>query len=369
MSDNSMDNGGLPIHPALRKMEQWLKLGTGLILILTLAMLLMMVFIVLKNSRDQNVGLMLLAVTVPVFLVLFASVYFLKRFVLNKLRKASRVMYTSPPVQMMGRSLKVSDLNGAYMELRKMDASMDSPPWGVAVVAASKKSPLPKKEAFEVKTYVDESSSDGFLVLELGDRVMWGTLTTPETRKKSWRNMKRLFIIMLIFFFFILSALTVVQYFAINKAKERLALAVESLAWPRAQGVITSSVVKDVRIKRGKGSAPGFKADISYDYYVLGRRHSGDRLFFGYSASRDRKWAANWVKAYPPGAKILVSYKPGDPGVSVVEPGHVEECEVKVRKAWLTMAAPAIMGAVLLLTFVIILAVTRRRWRKAFEGD
>ncbi|MFH1134783.1 MAG: DUF3592 domain-containing protein [Pseudomonadota bacterium] len=364
MTYPEMGDQGLPLHPALRKPARWLKLGLAVMSLAAVVMVLVMGLLFFKVRHDQPLGMLLTVAAAP-GLILVVMVFFLGRTLMGRFKRASATLHAAAPREMIGRGLGVGDLKGWYLELREKDGPPGGPPWGVAAVNASKKAPLPKKP-FSVTVHLDESSPDNFLVMLFGKQVPWGTLTTPESRNRSWKTFRLFMAGLLACFALVLAALVLVQGLAVKKARDESALAASSLAWPQAEGVIIASEVKDVRISRGKGSVPGFKAEIEYEYTVDGRVQAGERIFYGYAPSPDRSEAERLVKAYPPGSKVFVSHDPRDPGTAVIEPGYVEECEFNIRRAWLNLIPPAAAGLVGFIIILVVLIVMERRRNRAF---
>jgi len=94
--------------------------------------------------------------------------------------------------------------------------------------------------------------------------------------------------------------------------------------WPVAEGRIVSSEVKSHWSGSSSGSHSSsrkvYSADINYGYKVDSREYvSGKISFADYSGPRAH--AVQTVEKYPRGKRVQVFYSPGDPSVSVLEPG------------------------------------------------
>jgi hypothetical protein len=93
--------------------------------------------------------------------------------------------------------------------------------------------------------------------------------------------------------------------------------ALRSGSWPTVEGTVqTSRVLEEVRTRGGTQ----YRVELTYTYAVEGKVYTGDRFNNrnNYLAGEDRARAV--ARAYPPGAKVPVSYNPGDPAQAVLEP-------------------------------------------------
>ncbi len=94
--------------------------------------------------------------------------------------------------------------------------------------------------------------------------------------------------------------------------------ALESVNWPHTRGVITESYVKEHR--DDDTSSVKYRPVIEYEYTVKGKTYTNDTINYD-NDYRGRSWAGRAVKKYPVEHYVKVFYKPGRPGVSVLEPG------------------------------------------------
>jgi Protein of unknown function (DUF3592) len=89
----------------------------------------------------------------------------------------------------------------------------------------------------------------------------------------------------------------------------------ESAGWPQVRGeVVDTRDVWSSSPRAGKAYWP----TIHYRYSVGRTTFSGDRVSF--RPSYGRAEAEEAVARFPAGASVLVRYRPGDPGSSVLEP-------------------------------------------------
>lgn len=86
--------------------------------------------------------------------------------------------------------------------------------------------------------------------------------------------------------------------------------------WPNAQGQITSSKVNKFGFFR-----LAYVPAVEYSFAANGHNQSGKRIAYRLLASRDEKKMERVAAKYPSGAKVKVTYDPGDPHNSVLEPG------------------------------------------------
>ena len=104
-----------------------------------------------------------------------------------------------------------------------------------------------------------------------------------------------------------LGGYTIVRDFAAGRAAE---------AWPATEGLVIRERAGSAS-RRSRRSAGG--RSITYQYEVAGRGYEGTRIAYlhglGLTTRKQR------AEAYDVGDTVLVRYDPGDPSVSVLEPG------------------------------------------------
>jgi hypothetical protein len=91
-----------------------------------------------------------------------------------------------------------------------------------------------------------------------------------------------------------------------------------ALRYPSTEGTVLSSHVKSERDSEG---GTKYHVAISYNYQVGEDRFAGDRFDYGEFAAPNKKWAYEAVAARPPGTKVRVFYRPGNPQDSILSPG------------------------------------------------
>ena len=87
--------------------------------------------------------------------------------------------------------------------------------------------------------------------------------------------------------------------------------------WPVAMGRIISSEIGTQSDSEG-GSSHSVK--VSYEYSVMGEKHEGERLAYGYQGS-GRKKAEQLLEMLPAGRQLEVRYDPEDPRQSALAHG------------------------------------------------
>ncbi len=99
----------------------------------------------------------------------------------------------------------------------------------------------------------------------------------------------------------------------------------ESVHWPRTQGIITESQLKPgyVRIL-GTPTIAGHYADVRYRYTVGATVFAGERISFDPSL-RSEESARREFDLYPVGKIVSAYYDPAKPAVSVLVPGLQKE--------------------------------------------
>ncbi len=105
----------------------------------------------------------------------------------------------------------------------------------------------------------------------------------------------------------------------------------EAMSWPTVAGKVTRSEIKVTSIKSSGRSSNGihrsttsdsYEAQIEYEFELDGKTLKGDRLGGVRSGNAaDRKSVEQTLKKYPINQAVTVSYKPGDPSQSLLEPG------------------------------------------------
>jgi Protein of unknown function (DUF3592) len=104
----------------------------------------------------------------------------------------------------------------------------------------------------------------------------------------------------------------------------------QSLAWPKAPGVVlysgmTSSTSVDKDDDGRTTTSTTYNSPLVIEYEVNGRKHYSNTRRFGQLAGSSGEWAQGIAERYPAGAKIQVAYSPADPDLAVLEPGISSE--------------------------------------------
>jgi len=95
-----------------------------------------------------------------------------------------------------------------------------------------------------------------------------------------------------------------------------------SLEWPAVQGRIRSAAIVPYEDRK----RVRYRVRILYDYKVLGRRYTGNGIFFKAAVTKDSEdQARRFLADYPEGGEAKVYYNPEDPGEAVLRPGRTAE--------------------------------------------
>ena len=97
---------------------------------------------------------------------------------------------------------------------------------------------------------------------------------------------------------------------------DNIAMASESVDWPRTMGVVVSSEVES----RAGYDTTDWHARVSYRYATDGNSYLSRRITFGDIGS-SRNTAMSLVDKYSVGKSVSVYYNPESPDISVLEPG------------------------------------------------
>jgi hypothetical protein len=127
----------------------------------------------------------------------------------------------------------------------------------------------------------------------------------------------------------------------------------QSTGWPSVAGVVVDTrSVWSSSPRSGRSYWPR----VRYRYAVGGTAYLGDRVSF--RADYARADAEGAVARYPAGSAVSVSYSPGNPGSSVLEPGTWHDGLLTTVLVPLTVAA--IMTALLSVAVLVLVSKPRR---------
>lgn len=87
--------------------------------------------------------------------------------------------------------------------------------------------------------------------------------------------------------------------------------------WPTVTGQITAS---DFRIDSDSDSTT-YRTEVAYQYHVMGRDLTGDKIAFGYSGSSSEKFHRDIHNALPVNTQVGVRYDVDDPERAVLSYG------------------------------------------------
>ncbi|MBU2550575.1 MAG: DUF3592 domain-containing protein [Proteobacteria bacterium] len=365
MTDDPMD--GKRLHPELRSAVRMMKFSVGLALFAMLVIIIgagAMAYLAMKGER---LGFLLALIVLPALAPFAGLVYFLGKVLMPRLYRASRLLSTAAPRSMSMKSLGLSDLSGFLVELRDPDRSEAESAWGIAALRASGRK-TPPKGTVAVQVYEDERASDRFLVVQSEKGLYWGRLTTPESRAGAWKGFKILIYALAVTLLLVLGLLVLFNSQNIRRAQALVNTAEDSLSWPTARATIRSSRLIEVQVRKGKGKAPGYQAEIIYDYTVDDEEYQGDLIHFGYEPTRERGPGQALIQAYPPEHVVEVRYDPNQPDQAVLEAGHVEACQAQLSAAWRVMITAVAAGMIMLVIVSTLVVFMGRKRAKTFGG-
>jgi hypothetical protein len=261
-----------------------------------------------------------------------------------RLERANRLLHSARPHLMTMRPTGVGTARGFLVELAPRDAPDDAPPWGIASITTGGRRKQPKVQ--DVHVYHDPSDASRSLVVE-GDAVYWGTLTTPDDRENDRRTVHRVMVLLFAMLVMLAVVYGVIMDMRLDDVQAYRSLAEESARWPRAQGLVTRSGVEETRITRGRSTVTGYEASVTYMYTVNGDAHAGSVIHFCYEPTRSFRAAHTLAARYPAGTRVPIAYRPGSPGVSVLEAGNAEACRAAEEWIWKEALLVGVMGVLL----------------------
>jgi len=128
-------------------------------------------------------------------------------------------------------------------------------------------------------------------------------------------------------------ALFVLPYMIYHQVSHGL----KSTAWPKAPGRILSSEIEEIRyddkkkgdrspaseksIETGKRKVKAsYRPIVKYEYWIKGKKYGGTNLAYIHNGA-GKDWAKTKVARYPSRKKVIISYDPLNPNISVLEAG------------------------------------------------
>jgi len=155
-----------------------------------------------------------------------------------------------------------------------------------------------------------------------------------------------------------LVALMVWAWFTLNWAGLVLELE-DARTWPTVQGTVTDQRITEVIGANGRRS---YRPEVRYSYVARdGQLRVGYRVHRGIEPDKSRSWAQARLSGFPVGKSVPVYVDPGDPGVSLLEPGIGAD---EWREACLLVA----LGLVVVAMLANALHLVRRRGRGYVAG-
>lgn len=339
-----MDTRRDALHPKLRPVmriiafSRWMLFGT--------VALLAVVFAVLYIIHPGRVLLIAAAITLPIMLVLFLVLdRFVMLNVIRRIHSTSALMLSTQPEPMVMQPTGVSMVQGHLVELRKQNASLESPPWGLACINTSGQKYLGRKPR-DVQVYHDASGREPRLAVDGGKQIFWGALTTAEQREQGRRSLNRVLLLVLALLVGIGVVFHVQSDMRMDAVQENLRLAEQSAHWPTVSGMVRNSTVEKRRVHRGRSTVTAYAARVIYEYTVAGDIYTGSIIRFCYAPTRSITTAKEEAAQYPAGSSVTVAYDPSAPSLGVLQPGYTESCLAdarEIRVGWIAMTAMLVL--------------------------
>lgn len=234
-------------------------------------------------------------------------------------------------------------------------------PWRMARLGGMDKRQRLTRKGQAVVLHFGEDSSGQHLVLDGGGFVLFGAFIDREAFADSCRQLRQAYIV-----FGLLALCTLLPVGWISgrlgdKVETTYELAVASHGWPTATGEIRSAKLNSVRIPMGKGSRPGFRADIVYRYRVDGQRYGGSTIYFGYRPTEVRGDSSRWIEQFVAGTSVEVLYHPDRPKISTLLPGDVKACAAEVKAYRVIRSLLYGVSLLLIVLPLVLLIILRRR--------
>ncbi len=100
----------------------------------------------------------------------------------------------------------------------------------------------------------------------------------------------------------------------------------ESASWPRAEGKVirsemNASTRNDEPGRRTRSGTKWYEATVEYEFEVNGMNYRGSRIASVKDMNAKESRAQATLDKYPVDRHVMVSYKPDDPSICVLEPG------------------------------------------------
>jgi hypothetical protein len=93
----------------------------------------------------------------------------------------------------------------------------------------------------------------------------------------------------------------------------------ESISWPRTDGIVKSSSVRNDLDSKQNGYTP----NVVYEYKVANVTYTSDRMELNTAPTNNKSAVRVLVHKYPVGSKVTVYYNPEDPSKALLSPGGI----------------------------------------------
>jgi len=149
------------------------------------------------------------------------------------------------------------------------------------------------------------------------------------------------------------------QWVALPQAQQDLDRAVAAHMWPQITATVIRAQAREIRISRGKSTVSAWVPDIRYRFVVHGQIWHGDtrRVFETPLDGPDK--VTPILNSYPVGATIAVAVSPDNPALAVIEPGHEQPLQRKIRDLRQVTLVLLLVGGLLISVFIVL-----SKWQK-----
>ncbi len=355
--------GARQIHPRMQAHLRSLKLTQAVIY----AAVFVMIGLMTTFTMTRPGGADMLRPMLPALALVILACIILARVLRNTLSKkalaANDLMLRTTPKTMLLRPTGVNTLQGIMVELHKPGAGENAPPFGLAALQTSRRTPVPGRPQ-DVEVYLEQYGHPPMVVVDTGKYLYWGRLTDLQERGKIWGYMRLMQAGILGILMLLVVILGVLQYSLLQDVEAERTLAVDSADWPVVKGTVLRSRVAETTISKGKSRVQAFEAMVEYGYSVDGQSFRGDLVQFCYRPSQKRSLAEELVARYPPGAPVAVSHHPAAPGLAVLEAGHTDGCMGHIAEIKQTLLLTGAMTAGVIAILLVVFRIENNRRQK-----
>lgn len=365
------------LHPKIRKqirLVRWLSVFSIVLLLATSAAVLLPFY----TSEIPFPAWIVAALVIVDAGLILGFRFMLRKLFLQPLHRAARLMQQVPPKEMLLANAGVVEMNGMVAALYEPDvtpedlaaAKGDLPPVALITLKGNRKRLPNFNKGVPVRIYARNDDSLRFLVVETEEFVLWGTLSTRESRARGWRTLRLTLSMMLVLIMGLLFTLGLILYQLWTDIAQERSLAMQSEEWPHAQATILESRIKEVMVSEGKTRKPGFEALVRYRYTVNGQSYESSHIHFCYKPGRRRDKAAAIVNDFPVNKTVRIVYHPASPKLALLYPGYAAACDAELdqlRKTFVLIAPMTVLLVLVIAGITVYQRIRQRQFLKRVE--